>query len=91
MKEKVHALAGPFLPPENLWTWVLWCIYGPTQACSLSRPRAVHVQGPNPAFAVGECWAYHTAIKYAQPEEKIIALGAFWSGVVSMSVPGLLA
>eukprot|EP00913_Durusdinium_trenchii_P033674 g31523.t1 len=42
-------------------------------------------KGPNPAFAVGECWAYHTAIKYAQPEEKIIALGAFWSGVVSMS------
>lgn len=44
-------------------------------------------QGPNPPIAVGECWAYLTNLQYAGPEERIIALGANWSGVVSMSAP----
>eukprot|EP00435_Cladocopium_sp_Y103_P004325 s1524_g1.t1 len=42
-------------------------------------------KGPHPPIAVGECWAYLTNLQYARPEERIIALGANWSGVVSMT------
>ena len=43
------------------------------------------VQGPHPPIAVGECWAYLTNLQYARPEERIIALGKNWTGVVSMT------
>ena len=45
------------------------------------------VQGPHPPIAVGECWAYLTNLQYARPEERIIALDANWSGVVSTTAP----
>lgn len=77
--------------------WWLWASFSPSLRRRLrlgiwpiAEPNSLEkivelCKGPHPPIAVGECWAYLTNLQYARPEERIIALGKNWTGVVSMT------